>query len=55
MFCPLEVGPLPLTFRADGDCLLYAGNYHERRRQRGSDVDVCFSGNIAVTQMAVYG
>lgn len=55
VFCPLESGPLPLAFRADGDTLLYVGNYHERRRQRGSDVDVCFSGNIAVTQLAIYG
>jgi 5'-nucleotidase len=55
VFCPLQAGPLPLSFRADGDCLHYAGNYHERHRQRGSDVDVCFSGNIAVTRLAVYG
>ncbi len=55
MFCPLEAGPLPLCFRADGELLHYSGNYHERRRQPGSDVDVCFSGNIAVTRVAVYG
>jgi 5'-nucleotidase len=55
VFCPLEAGPLPLSFRADGDALHYAGNYHERRRQPGSDVDVCFAGNIAVTRVAVYG
>jgi 5'-nucleotidase len=55
MFCPLEAGPLPLAFRAEGDSLVYVGNYHERRRQEGSDVDVCFSGNIAVTHLAVYG
>jgi 5'-nucleotidase len=54
VFCALEAGPLPLAFRADGDCLYYSGNYHERRRQRGSDVDVCFSGNIAVTALALH-
>ena len=54
VFCPLEAGPLPLAFRADGDCLHYAGNYHERRRATGSDVDVCFSGHIAVTAMAIH-
>jgi 5'-nucleotidase len=54
VFCPLEAGPLPLTFRADGDALHYAGNYHERVRQSGSDVDVCYSGNIAVTQVPVH-
>jgi 5'-nucleotidase len=55
VFCPLEPGPLPLAFRAEGDLLHYAGNYHERLRQQGSDVDVCFAGNIAVTKLAVYG
>jgi 5'-nucleotidase len=55
VFCPLEASPLPLAFRADGDRLLYAGNYHQRRRQSGSDVDVCFSGNIAVTALTVHG
>jgi 5'-nucleotidase len=54
VFCPLEAGPLPLAFRAEGDALSYAGNYHERARQPGTDVDVCFSGNIAVTQVAVF-
>jgi 5'/3'-nucleotidase len=53
--CPLEAGPLPLSFRAEGDCLHYVGNYHQRQRQPGSDVDVCFAGNIAVTHLAVYG
>jgi 5'-nucleotidase len=55
VFCPLEAGPLPLSFRADGDCLHYAGDYHERRRAAGSDVDVCFSGHIAVTALALHG
>ncbi len=55
VLCPFDAGPLPLEFRADGDCLYYAGNYHERRRQCGSDVDVCFAGNIAVTVLALHG
>jgi len=29
--------------------LSYAGDYHERPRVPGSDVDVCFGGDIAVT------
>jgi len=55
VFCPLEAGPLPLCFRSEGDLLHYSGNYHERHRQPGTDVDVCFSGHIAVTQLAVHG
>jgi 5'-nucleotidase len=53
VFCPLEGGPLPLGYRHEDDCLHYNGNYHERQRRPGSDVDVCFAGNIAVTQLAV--
>jgi len=51
--CPLEAGPLPLSFRHDGDLLHYDGNYHQRPRITGSDVDVCFAGNIAVTRLTV--
>jgi 5'-nucleotidase len=51
--CPLELAPLPLSFRVGEDLLHYDGNYHERGRSAGSDVDVCFAGNIAVTRLAV--
>ena len=51
--CPLEAGPLPLSFRHDGDLLHYDGNYHQRPRSIGSDVAVCFAGHIAVTRLAV--
>ncbi|MCS7047390.1 MAG: 5'/3'-nucleotidase SurE [Gemmataceae bacterium] len=53
VFCPLDLNPLPLSYsEADGQ-LLYSGNYHERARQAGSDVDVCFQGGIAVTLLSV--
>jgi 5'-nucleotidase len=51
--CPLEAGPLPLSFRECEESLHYDGNYHARPRIAGSDVDVCFSGNIAVTRLAI--
>jgi 5'-nucleotidase len=51
--CPLEIAPLPLSFRVGADLLHYDGNYHERGRSAGSDVDVCFAGHIAVTRLAV--
>jgi 5'-nucleotidase len=51
--CPLDPSPLPLDFRleAGGGVAHYAGNYHQRQRVAGSDVDVCFSGRIAVTRL----
>lgn len=33
--------------------LSYAGDYHERPRVPGSDVDVCFGGDIAVTLASI--
>jgi 5'-nucleotidase len=46
--------PLPLSFRQEGDCLHYNGDYHRRRRGSGTDVDVCFGGKIAVTEMRLF-
>lgn len=31
----------------------YAGDYHERPRIAGSDVEVCFGGNIAISRMTI--
>jgi 5'-nucleotidase len=48
---PLDLTPLPLSFRRDGEVWHYDADYHQRRRQSGSDVDVCFRGHIAVTEL----
>jgi len=53
VICPLDTGPLPLHFRAEGEHRHYAGDYHSRVRVAGSDVDVCFSGQIAVTKLGL--
>jgi 5'-nucleotidase len=52
--CRLDPSPLPLTFRQDNDGWLYAGDYHQRRREPGTDVDVCFRGKIAVTRIKLF-
>jgi 5'-nucleotidase len=54
VFCPLDSTPLPLSFRHESDLLHYNGDYHQRRRQPGADVDVCFSGKIAVTKICLF-
>jgi 5'-nucleotidase len=51
VFCPLDPSPLPLSFRHGDDGYLYNGDYFTRPRKPGTDVDVCFNGNIAVTQL----
>ncbi len=51
VFCQPCTKPLPLNYRIDGDQFYYVGEYGKRDRTPGSDVDVCFSGNIAVTML----
>ena len=53
VYCPLDPHPLPVAFRREGDLLHYHGDYHNRARVADSDVDVCFSGRIAVTRLAL--
>lgn len=56
VFCPLCTQPLPAIFEPlESGLWKYAGEYSKRARDPGSDVDVCFSGNIAVTQIRVWG
>lgn len=51
VFCPPSRQPLPLKYRVEGEYFYYIGDYASRERAPGTDVDVCFSGNIAVTQL----
>lgn len=56
IFCPLCTQPLPTVYqRLELGELRYIGEYSQRDRDRGADVDVCFSGNIAVTQIQLWG
>ena len=48
--CPLDPKPLPLNYRHEEESGLYfAGDYNLRHRTPGADVDICFSGRIAIT------
>jgi 5'-nucleotidase len=49
VFCEPSTKPLPVNYRVEGDDYYYAGEYEKRDRTPGTDVDVCFSGCIAVT------
>ncbi|MFL5243826.1 MAG: 5'/3'-nucleotidase SurE [Gemmataceae bacterium] len=51
VYCPLDPAPLPIGFRQEGDDWHYVGDYHSRSRQPGADIDVCFRGKIAITEM----
>jgi 5'-nucleotidase len=53
VYCPLDPSPLPLSFRHEADQFHYDGDYHGRSRVPGKDVDVCFTGRIAVTRLSI--
>ncbi|MEM9213159.1 MAG: 5'/3'-nucleotidase SurE [Cyanobacteria bacterium P01_F01_bin.150] len=52
--CPLCTQPLPIEHRVDGESLCFIGRYDQRPRDKGADVDVCFSGNIAITSVRLW-
>ncbi|WP_166830123.1 5'/3'-nucleotidase SurE [Thalassoroseus pseudoceratinae] len=51
IYCELDPHPLPALYEAHEDGYIYRGVYGERDRVSGRDIDVCFSGGIAVTQI----
>ncbi len=51
VICPLDSSHLPFRYEIQGGRFHYRGIYHQRARKEGTDVDVCFSGHIAVTQV----
>ncbi len=51
VFCPLDTNRLAFDYNKDGDCYLYEGNYHNRARKHGRDVEICFGGRITVTRI----
>ena len=55
VFCEMDPHPFPVGYRILNGRYHYSTNYHERPRATGHDVDVCFSGAIAVTRLACRG
>ncbi|MCC0178359.1 5'/3'-nucleotidase SurE [Waterburya agarophytonicola K14] len=49
VLCQPSIDPLPVDFLMEGDNYYYQGKYSDRDRTPGTDVDVCFGGDIAVT------
>lgn len=52
-FCPLDKHPHHYRYIDDEGGYRYQGVIHNRPRSAGSDVDICFSGTIAVTRMEI--
>lgn len=51
IFCSPSSDPLPVAYKVEGENFYYVGKYDLRDRTPGTDVDVCLSGNIAVTKI----
>lgn len=53
-FCGLDVNPHNYTYRREGDAFIYEGAIHDRPRDPGTDVDVCFSRKkISITRISL--
>jgi 5'-nucleotidase len=54
-FCALDPLPLPLSYRhEENGHHFYDGDYQARKRTPGADVDTCFAGRIAVTEVRLF-
>lgn len=53
VFCDACTSPLPVRYRVEGEHLHYEGVYSDRTATPGSDVEHCFAGRIAVTQLRI--
>jgi 5'-nucleotidase len=53
IFCDYSTDPLSIDYKIDGDFYYYFGEYAKRKRTKNRDVDVCFSGNIAVSLIKI--
>ncbi|MEB3225114.1 MAG: 5'/3'-nucleotidase SurE, partial [Synechococcus sp.] len=53
IFCERSTDPMQVLYEARDQHFHYVGSYPDRLRSTGTDVDVCFSGNIAVTQISI--
>jgi len=49
--CPVDPSPADVRFERVGDTLHWRGNYHDRPRRPGHDIDVCFGGRVAISHV----
>lgn len=49
--CLVDHQPLAVAYESRDGKYHYRGNYQQRQRLAGLDVDVCFSGGVSVTQI----
>ena len=52
--CPTCTQPLPTEFEIRDSYFHHTGQYSQRQRDAGTDVDVCFSGKISVSEIRLW-
>ncbi len=52
--CVVDASPLPLDYHDGEGGWHYRGNYHQRARRPGQDIDVCFGGAISVSELGMW-
>ncbi|MGD9721523.1 MAG: 5'/3'-nucleotidase SurE [Pirellulales bacterium] len=54
VFCAVDPHALPVDYELREGKLYYRARYHDRQRLPGHDVDVCFAGHIAISQIRLH-
>lgn len=54
LFCPIDPHPLPLDYELRDGKLHYRARYQDRQRAAGHDVELCFAGNITISQVGLH-
>jgi 5'-nucleotidase len=54
VFCAADPHQLPVDYELRDGKLHYRARYHDRLRATGHDVEVCFSGRIAISQIVLH-
>ena len=53
VYCELDKNPHAYEYIKDGRDYIYKGTIHERPREPGKDVDVCFGGKVSITCISI--
>ncbi len=54
VFCQVDPNPLPVEYDLRDGKLHYRARYQDRLRADGHDVETCFSGRIAISQIGLH-
>lgn len=54
VLCPACTQPLPTDYVIENSQFRYVGSYSARPRDPGSDVEICFNGQISLTQICLW-